>query len=54
MKGQNTANILLFLGVVLGTFGIILISPLGRTSYIIIGAGAVLMIVSWIVKRRMQ
>jgi len=54
MKGQNTANVLLILGVVLSAFGIILISTLGRTSYIIIGAGAVLMIVSWIVKRRMQ
>jgi len=54
MKGQNTANILLFLGVVLSALGITLISTLGRTSYIIIGAGAVLMIVSWIVKRRMQ
>ena len=54
MKGQNTANILLYIGIVLSVLGIILISPLGRTSYIIIGAGAVLMIVSWIVKRRMQ
>jgi glucose dehydrogenase len=52
MNGQNTANILLFLGVVLSALGIILISSLGRPSYIIIGAGAVLMIVSWIVKRR--
>ncbi len=54
MKGQNTANILLFLGVGLSAFGIILISILGRPSYIFIGAGVVLMIVSWIVKRRMQ
>ena len=54
MKGQNTTNILLFLGVGLSAFGIILISTLGRTSYIFIGAGVVLMIVSWIIKRRMQ
>ena len=54
MKGKNTANILLFIGVVLSALGIILISSLGRTSYIIIGAGAILMIVSRIVKRRMQ
>jgi len=54
MRGQNTANILLFLGIVLSALGIILISTLGRPSYAIIGAGAILMIVSWIVKRRMQ
>ena len=54
MKGKNTANILLFIGVFLSALGIILISSLGRTSYIIIVAGAVLMVVSWIVKRRMQ
>jgi len=54
MKGQNTANTLLYLGIALSVFGIILISPLGRASYIVIGAGAVLMIASWIVKRRMQ
>ena len=45
MKGQNTPNILLFLGVVLSALGIILISSLGRTSYIIIGAGAVLSLI---------
>ena len=54
MKGQNTANIILYLGVGLSTFGTILIPSLGRPSYAFIGAGAVLMIVSWIVKRRMQ
>ena len=54
MKGQNTANILLYLGVALSALGIIFISTLGRPSYIIIGAGAVLMIVSWFIKRRMQ
>ena len=54
MKGQNTSNTILFLGVALSSLGIILISTLGRTSYIIIGAGAVLMIVSWFIKRRMQ
>jgi glucose dehydrogenase len=54
MEGQNTANVLLFLGIGLSIFGIILISILGRSSYIFIGAGVVLMIVGWIVKRRMQ
>ncbi len=54
MEGQNTANVLLFLGIGLSIFGIILISILGRASYIFIGAGVVLMIVGWIVKRRMQ
>ena len=53
MKGQNTANILMYLGVVLSTFGIILIPSLGRPSYAFIGAGVVLMIVSRIIKRRM-
>lgn len=53
MKGQNTFNTLLYLGVVLSVLGIIFISILGRTGYIFIGAGVVLMIVSWVVKRRM-
>jgi glucose dehydrogenase len=54
MKSQNAANILLFLGIGLSTFGIILISILGRPSYIFIVVGVVLMIVGWIVKRRMR
>ena len=54
MKDPNTAIILLFLGIALSTFGIILISILGRLGYIFVGAGVVLMIVSWIVKRRMR
>ena len=54
MKGQNTANTLLFLGVGLSAFGIILIPTLGRPSYAFIGAGVVLMIVSWIIRRRMR
>jgi hypothetical protein len=43
---SNAANILLFLGIGLSTFGIILISTLGRTSYIFIGTG-LLLFVKW-------
>ena len=52
MKGQNTANVLLILMAVLTVLGIILITTIGRLSYAFFGAGAVLGIVSWIIKRR--
>ena len=54
MKRQDKFSTLMFAGVALSVLGIILISPLGRSSYVIIGAGVVLMVVGWISRRRMQ
>jgi len=56
MKGQNTADVLQILGAVFVVFGIIFIATgAGRLiSYTLIGAGAVLPIVSLVVRRRRQ
>ena len=54
MKAQNTADVLQILGAVLVVFGIIFIATgEGRLiSYTLFVAGAVLPIVSWVVRRR--
>ena len=54
MKDQNIVTAILYLGVVLSVMGIIFISIIGRSSYIFIGVGVVLMIGSWMIKKRMR
>ena len=54
MKGQNTADVLQILGAVFVVFGIIFIA-IGADRliiYTLFVAGAVLPIVSWVVRRR--
>ena len=53
MKGQNTADVLQILGALFVVFGIMFIATgAGRPiSYAFIGAGAVLPIVSFVVRR---